>query len=214
MRKITDVCPFCSKETLSDEGDFMIDAEDKDVKICFDFICENCCEEWTVWETYSLVGKKRWYSKYIEVEEDMLNNIKECTCDECCGESEIAEDEAEISTEAEDAIEVNLKVGLDKEKLKKAVDTIVDEAFGKAGKAVETFTGTWSDFSKVWEDLWLEPSKKEESFKITCMTNDEIERKIPRGSFEAFNAVTNTWDDLWRKPAKKINPKGGHPQDK
>jgi hypothetical protein len=219
MRKITDVCPFCGEETLSYEPGCMTTVEGKDVKFCYDFVCENCCEEWTVWETYVLTEKKRWYSKYVEVEENMLNEDKVCTCDECCGGDNCKSQDEKPACETKDAdadaIKVNLEVELDEEKLKKAVDSIVDEAFEKAGKAVGTPSGSWDDFFRVWEDLWPGLSKEEEEpFKITCMTNDEIERKIPRGSFEAFNTFTDTWDDLWKKPAKKINSKGGHPQDK
>lgn len=205
MRKITDVCPFCGKETLSDEG-FITGTTDKEVKFCFDFMCENCCEEWTVWETYTLSRKKRWYSKYVEVEEDMLNEDKKCTCDECCGEDNCKSEAKESNCETEDAVKVNLEVELDEKKLKKAVDAIVDEAFEKAGKVAETPKDSWDDFFKAWEDLWVDLSKKEEPFKVTCGTiiNPNIK----------FGTINDVLDDLWRKPTKKTNSKGGHCQEK
>ena len=205
MRKITDVCPFCGKETLSDEG-FITGTTDKEVKFCFDFMCENCCEEWTVWETYTLSEKKRWYSKYIEVEENMLDGNKECTCDECCGGDNCKSEAKESNCEAEDAVKVNLEVELDEKKLKKAVDAIVDEAFEKAGKAAEASKSTWDDFFKLWEELWVEPSKREEPFKVTCGT--------VAGPNVKFGTINEVLDDLWKKPIKKINPKSGHPQEK
>ena len=205
MRKITDICPFCGRENLSEEG-FIAGTNDKEVKFCFDFMCENCSEEWTVWETYTISRKKRWYSKYIEVEEDMLNDTKECICDECCSGDNRKSEAKESNCETEDAVKVNVEVELDEEKLKKAVDTIVDEAFEKAGKAAETPKDSWDDFFKAWEDLWVDLSKKEEPFKVTCGTiaNPNIK----------FGTINDVLDDLWRKPAKKTNSKGGHCQEK
>lgn len=218
MKKITDICPFCGEETLSHERGSMTTVEGKDVKFCYDFVCENCCEEWTVWETYVLTEKKRWYSKCVEVEEDMLNEDKKCTCDECCsGDNCKSKDEkpaCETKDANTDAIKLNLEVEVDEDKLKKTVDAIVDEAFEKAGKAAETPKGTWDDFFKVWEDLWTNLFREKEPMTITTMTNDEIERKIPRCSFQTFNTLTDTWDDLWKKPVKKVNYPNGHPQEK
>lgn len=214
MRKIVDICPFCGKESLSYEGDFMIEGKGKDkdseVKFCYDFMCENCCEEWSVWETYTLAEKKRWYSKYVEVEEDMLNENKKCTCDECCSEDNCkSEDEkpaCETKDEDIDPFGLKLEVKVDEGKLKKTVDSIVDEAFEKAGKAAETPKGSWDDFFKVWEDLWVDLSKKEEPFKVTCGTivNPNIK----------FGTINEVLDDLWRKPTKRTNSKGGHCQEK
>lgn len=222
MRKITDVCPFCGKETLSEEG-FTADTTDNEVKFCFDFMCENCCEEWTVWETYALTERKRWYSKYVEVEEDMLNEDKKCTCDECCGGDNCKSEAKESNCETEDAVKVNLEVELDEKKLKKAVDAIVDEAFEKAGKAAEVSKGTWDDFFKVWEDLWVDLDKKDNSTKAIGMSDSEIARAFP-GLFVTtankdkntlrVNAINEVLDDLWRKPAKKVNYPNGHPQEK
>lgn len=226
MKKITDVCPFCGEETLSEEG-FFTGITDNEVKFCYDFVCENCCEEWTVWETYTLTEKKRWYSKYIEVEENMLTEDKKCTCDECCGGDNCKSQDEKPACETKDAntdaIKVNLEVELDEEKLKKAVDSIVDEAFEKAGKATGTPNSSWDDFFKVWEDLWVDLDKKDDSTKAIGMSDSEIARAFP-GLFVTtankdkntlrVNAINEVLDDLWRKPAKKINPKGGHPQDK
>lgn len=217
MRKIVDICPFCGKETLSEEG-FTAGTTDNEVKFCFDFVCGNCCEEWTVWETYALTERKRWYSKYVEVEEDMLNEDKKCTCDECCGGDNCKSKDEKSTCETKDAntdaIKLNLEVEVDEDKLKKTVDSIVEEAFEKAGKAAETPKDFWDDFFKAWEDFWPTVDKKNEPITITTMTNDEIERNIPRCSFQTFNTLTDTWDDLWRKPSKKVNYPSGHPQEK
>lgn len=214
MRKIVDICPFCGKETLSYEPGFITSTESTDVKFSYVFMCENCCEEWTVWETYTLAEKKRWYSKYVEVEEDMLNEDKKCTCDECCGgdnckskDEKPACETKDANTDANtDAIQLNLEVEVDEDKLKKAVDAIVDEAFKKAGKVAETSKGSWDDFFGAWEDLWAGLSKEEEPFKITCGT--------VAGPNVKFGTINEVLDDLWRKPAKKVNYPSGHPQEK
>ena len=142
----------------------------------------------------------------IEVEENMLNEDKKCTCDECCDGDNCKSKDEKPACEAEDAVKVNLEVELDEKKLKKAVDAIVDEAFEKAGKAAEASNHTWEDFFKLWEELWVEPSKREEPFKVTCGT--------VAGPNVKFGTINEVLDDLWRKPAKKVNPKGGHPQEK
>lgn len=218
MRKIVDICPFCGKETLSLEGDFMSGTEDKDVKFCYDFMCENCCEEWTVWEIYTLAEKKRWYSKYIEVEEDMLNEDKKCTCDKChSGDNCKSKDEkstCEIKDANTDAFKLNLEVGIDEDRFKKTVDSIVEEAFKKTGKANGDMTDAWEQVFEVWKKFLPGLSEKTEPITITTMTNDEIERKFPRCSFQTFDAFTDTWEDLWRKPAKKASHLSGHPQEK